>query len=69
MVTTWLQFGMKIAKVGEIPSLWKYRTKQKKKVAALEAVHQAKQEPTSPKLLGEDGTGPVHSLTVTLHSH
>ena len=36
LVTTWTMFGMKTEKVGQIPTLWKYRTKQKKKVAALE---------------------------------
>ena len=57
LVTTWLQFGMKIEKIGEIPSLWKYRTKQKQKVVALEAIL-AKQAPSHPMLL-EKGTTPL----------
>jgi len=42
LVTTWLGLGLKVAKVPELQTLWKYKKKQKKKCAALAAPERAR---------------------------
>ena len=37
LATTWCQLGTKFAKVTDIPTLWRYATKQQKKIDKLAA--------------------------------
>ena len=37
LITTWLMLGTKLVKCTELPTMWKYQSKQKKKVRVLEA--------------------------------
>lgn len=53
LITTWLMLGMKISKIGELPTLWRYQKKQRGKVDRLEAIRQASHGTSSERLTSE----------------
>jgi len=62
LVTTWLMLGMKLVKCTELTSMWKYRKKQRKKVALLTSLNTAARDGPDARVI-EDTDTPLARTT------
>jgi len=56
LVTTWLMLGMKLVKCTQLTSMWKYRKKQRKKVALLTSLNTAARDGPDARVIEDTDT-------------